>query len=133
MKKPILNIAVTGLNNTDNPGPGIPVIRSLRESGEFDVRIIGLAYENLEPGIYMKDMVDKTYQIPYPSGGSEGLMERLTHINDIEHINVLIPNLDAELYTFMKTESKLIFKSYVRYNETSPHLIFCFFPIYSFS
>lgn len=107
MKKPILNIAVTGLNNTDNPGPGIPVIRSLRESGEFDVRIIGLAYENLEPGIYMKDMVDKTYQIPYPSGGSEGLMERLTHINDIEHINVLIPNLDAELYTFMKTESKL--------------------------
>jgi carbamoyl-phosphate synthase large subunit len=95
------------LNNTDNPGPGIPVIRSLRESGEFDVRIIGLAYENLEPGIYMKDMVDKTYQIPYPSTGSEALMERIEHINSREHIQVLIPNFDAELYTFMKSEGKL--------------------------
>lgn len=107
MKKQKLIIAVTGLNNTDNPGPGIPVIRSLRESTEFDVRIIGLAYENLEPGIYMKDMVDKTYQIPYPSSGSEALMERLEYINGIEHINVLIPNFDAELYTFMKSEAKL--------------------------
>lgn len=107
MKKPTLNIAVTGLNNTDNPGPGIPVIRSLRESGEFDVRIIGLAYENLEPGIYMKDMVDKTYQIPYPSGGSEALMERIGYINGREDIHVLIPNFDAELYTFMRSEGKL--------------------------
>ena len=54
MKK--LTIAVTGLNNTDNPGPGVPVIRSLRESDYFDVRIIGLAYENLEPGIYMDNI-----------------------------------------------------------------------------
>ena len=107
MKKPKINIAVTGLNNTDNPGPGIPVIRSLRESIDFDVRIIGLAYENLEPGIYMKDMVDKTYQIPYPSSGSGALMERIQYINDKEGINVLIPNLDAELYTFMKSEAKL--------------------------
>lgn len=107
MEKIKLNIAVTGLNNTDNPGPGIPVIRSIRESEEFDLRIIGLAYENLEPGIYMKDMVDKTYQIPYPSAGSDILMSRLEYINSIENIDVLIPNLDAELYTFMKSESKL--------------------------
>ena len=45
--KPNYTIAVTGLNNTDNPGPGVPVIRSIRESKNFDVRIIGLAYENL--------------------------------------------------------------------------------------
>ncbi len=103
-----LTIAVTGLNNTDNPGPGIPVIRSLRESKEFDVRIIGLAYENLEPGIYMEDMVDKTYQIPYPSGGADVLLERIQYINDIENIDVLIPNFDAELYTFMKAEKRLL-------------------------
>lgn len=108
MKKPKLHIAVTGLNNTDNPGPGIPVIRSLRESKEFDVRIIGLAYENLEPGIYMHDLVDKSYQIPYPSSGSKELMSRLEHIHDIEKIDVLIPNFDAELFTFMKAESKLL-------------------------
>jgi carbamoyl-phosphate synthase large subunit len=107
MKK-LLTIAVTGLNNTDNPGPGIPVIRSLRESKEFDVRIIGLAYENLEPGIYMENMVDKTYQIPYPSGGSEVLLERIHYINSQENIDVLIPNFDAELYTFMKAEKRLL-------------------------
>ncbi|MCD6180746.1 MAG: ATP-grasp domain-containing protein [Bacteroidales bacterium] len=103
-----LTIAVTGLNNTDNPGPGIPVIRSLRESKEFDVRIIGLAYENLEPGIYMENMVDKTYQIPYPSGGADLLIERIRYINEKENIDVLIPNFDAELYTFMKAEKRLL-------------------------
>ncbi|NOX46268.1 MAG: ATP-grasp domain-containing protein [Chlorobi bacterium] len=107
MKKTKLNIAITGLNNTDNPGPGIPVIRSIRESDEFDVRIIGLAYENLEPGIYMADMVDKTYQIPYPSAGSDILMKRIEYINSVENIDVLIPNLDAELFTFMKSEKRL--------------------------
>lgn len=103
-----LCIAVTGLNNTDNPGPGIPVIRSLRESKDFDVRIIGLAYENLEPGIYMDHLVDKTYQIPYPSAGTEQVMERMSYIQQKESIDVLIPNFDAELYSFMKTEKMLL-------------------------
>ena len=47
MEKKKLNIAVTGLNNIDSPGPGVPVIRALKKSG-MDVKIIGLAYENLE-------------------------------------------------------------------------------------
>ena len=44
-----ITVAVSGLNNTDNPGPGVPVIRALRDSEKFDVRIIGLVYETLEP------------------------------------------------------------------------------------
>ena len=102
-----LTVAVTGLNNTDNPGPGIPVIRALRESKEFDVRIIGLAYENLEPGIYMHNLVDKTYRVPYPSEGSDILVSRVLEINKIEKIDVLIPNFDAELMAFMKSRRKL--------------------------
>ena len=102
-----LTIAVTGLNNTDNPGPGIPVIRGIRDSKDFDVRIIGLAYENLEPGIYMEDMVDKTYQIPYPTSGSSEILKRIQYINDKENIDVLIPNFDAELFSFMKLEEQL--------------------------
>ncbi len=107
MNKERLKIAVTGLNNTDNPGPGIPVIRGLRESDKIDPRIIGLAYENLEPGIYMKNLVDKTYQIPYPKIGSDIFLERIEYINDNEKLDVIIPNLDAELYTFIKAEKKL--------------------------
>jgi len=107
VKKEKLNIAVTGLNNTDNPGPGIPVIRGLRESEMISPRIIGLAYENLEPGIYMKDLVNKTYQIPYPKSGSKAFIERIKYIHDQENLNVIIPNLDAELYTFIKSERLL--------------------------
>lgn len=103
-----LTIAVTGLNNTDNPGPGIPVIRAIRDSKEFDVRIIGLAYENLEPGIYMHDIVDKTYRIPYPSEGSEVLIKRLLEINKKDKLDILIPNFDAELMAFMKARGILL-------------------------
>jgi len=107
VEKEHLNIAVTGLNNTDNPGPGIPVIRGLRESDKMDLRIIGLAYENLEPGIYMKGLVDKTYQIPYPKIGSDIFLERIKYINNKEKLDVIIPNLDAELYTFIKAKKEL--------------------------
>jgi len=102
-----ITIAVTGLNNTDNPGPGVPVIRGVKESKEFDVRTIGLVYENLEPGIYMEDLCDRIYQIPYPSTGSEELIERIEYIHQQEQIDVLIPNFDAELFSFMKNEKRL--------------------------
>ncbi len=107
MNRKRVTVAVTGLNNTDNPGPGIPVIRGLRDSEFFDVRVIGLAYENIEPGIYMEGMADKIYKIPYPSDGVQALLERIEFINSRENINVLIPNFDSELYTFMKSGKKL--------------------------
>ena len=103
--KPIC-IAVTGLNNTDNPGPGVPVIRGIRDSG-LDVKIIGLAYENLEPGIYMPGITDKTYLIPYPSSGTKVFLNRIIEIHEREHIDLIIPNFDAELYTFIKSEKLL--------------------------
>ncbi len=107
MQRIKLTIAVTGLNNTDNPGPGVPVIRALRDSLVFDVKIIGLAYENLEPGIFLPNIVDKTYQIPYPSAGVEAFMNRIGQINKVENLDVIIPNFDAELYTFMKAQTQL--------------------------
>lgn len=103
--KPLV-IAVTGLNAIDSPGPGVAVIRALKE-GLANVRIIGLAYETLEPGIYLHDVVDKTYQIPYPSAGSDALMARLQYIHQKENINILIPNFDAELYNFIKISLSL--------------------------
>jgi carbamoyl-phosphate synthase large subunit len=102
-----ITVAVTGLNNIDSPGPGIPVIRGIRESEEFDVRIVGLAYEHLEPGIYMRDLVDKTYIIPYPAAGKEALLNRLKEIHEKESIDVIIPNFDAELFSFIKLEKAL--------------------------
>lgn len=107
MNKADVTVAATGLNNADNPGPGIPFIRGLKESKEFNIKIIGLAYENLEPGIYMRDLVNRSYHIPYPTAGSDVLLKRLEYINGEEKIDVLVPNFDAELYTFMKASKKL--------------------------
>jgi carbamoyl-phosphate synthase large subunit len=102
-----ITVAVTGLNNIDSPGPGIPVIRALKESSMYDIRTIGLSYESLEPGLYMRDLVDKSYSIPLPSSGVASLLERLAYINDQENIDVLIPNFDAELQNFIKLEREL--------------------------
>jgi len=107
MEKQRITLAVTGLNNTDNPGPGVPMIRGIKESPDFDVRVVGLVYENLEPGIYMEGLCDRIFQIPYPSSGSDELIERIEHINRQETIDVLVPNFDAELFTFMKNEERL--------------------------
>jgi carbamoyl-phosphate synthase large subunit len=110
MSKQKITIAVTGLNNTDNPGPGVPVIRGAKESTDFEVRVIGLVYENLEPGIYMEGLCDRIFQIPYPSSGSNELIERIEQIHQQEKIDVLIPNFDAELFSFMKNEQRLFDK-----------------------
>jgi carbamoyl-phosphate synthase large subunit len=102
-----LTVAVTGLNAVDSPGPGVAVIRGIRDCEDFDVRIIGLSYESLEPGIYMEGIADKVYQIPYPAAGSESLLGRIEYIHFIEKIDVIVPNFDAELHNFIKISDRL--------------------------
>jgi carbamoyl-phosphate synthase large subunit len=107
MSKRKITIGVTGLNAIDSPGPGVPVIRGLKEAKAFDARIIGLSYESLEPGIYMHDLVDKSYQIPYPSVGIDTLFERIKYIHAQESLDVIIPNFDAELFSFIRLAAEL--------------------------
>jgi carbamoyl-phosphate synthase large subunit len=103
-----ITVAVSGLNNTDNPGPGVPVIRALRDSKKFDVRIIGLVYETLEPGIYMEGMADRVYVMPYPSNGIQVVYNRLAQINEEVGIDVIIPNFDSELISMIKLQDQLL-------------------------
>jgi carbamoyl-phosphate synthase large subunit len=107
MDKPTLHIAVTGLNAIDNPGPGVGVIRSVRSCDDFKTRIIGLSYESMEPGAYLHDVVDKTYQVPYPSAGSDPLLQRLAYIHSVEGIDLIIPNFDSELRNFIRISPQL--------------------------
>ncbi|WP_413669008.1 ATP-grasp domain-containing protein [Mucilaginibacter sp. Mucisp86] len=102
-----LCIAVTGLNANDNPGPGMAVIRSLKAYFGDSLRIIGLSYESLEPGIYLRDYVNKTYQVPYPTEGTAALLERLAYINQRESLDLIIPNFDSELFNFIKIAPQL--------------------------
>jgi len=101
-------IAITGVNaKPDNPGPGLAVARCLRESLGFTGRLIGLGYEVLDPGLYHSGIFDAGYLIPYPSGGSEGQLERLLEVHEAEGIDAVIPCLDAELSTFAHNEPAL--------------------------
>ncbi len=101
------NVAVSGLNATDNPAPGVAVIRSLREEPEWSGRIIGLAYDAYDPGIFDGQLVDAVYLLPYPKAGRQALLERMREIQKEETIDVLIPNLDSELANVIDLDSKL--------------------------
>ena len=95
-------IAISGLNNTDNPAPGIPVAKSLKDN----YSLIGFSYDPNEPGNYQQ-IVYKTYLMPYPSLGFEELKQRLTFIKEKENIDAIIPNLDAELPLYIKYQKEI--------------------------
>ena len=81
----------------DNPGPGVAVARCLKESPEFGGRIIGLGYDALDPGLYLREYCDAAYLLPYPSAGDEAFITSLKAIHEAERIDIIIPCLDAEL------------------------------------
>jgi carbamoyl-phosphate synthase large subunit len=99
-------IAVTGMNATDNPAPGVGVIRSLRASGQDD-RIVGLAYDALDPGLYAPDLVGEAFLLPYPSSSVEAFLMRLEHVHRETGLDVVIPTLDSELPSFIGLERRL--------------------------
>ncbi len=100
-------VGVSGINAVDNPGPGIGVARSLKEIPDLKVQIVGLAYDAMEPGIYMDWVVDKSYLLPYPSSSGEGYLDRLLYIKDSHGLDVVVPNLDAELPFYIKYAGQL--------------------------
>ena len=98
MDKITATVAITGMNaKPDNPGPGLAVARCIKESDQFKGKIIGLGYDALDPGLYLKQYCDSSHLLPYPSTGDEALLNTLNALNDVENIDVLIPCLDAEL------------------------------------
>lgn len=101
-------IAISGINaHAENPGPGMAVARCIVEHPEFKGRIIGLAYDALDAGLYAHDYFASAYLIPYPSSGDEALMERLEAIHKEEQIDVIIPCLDSEMPNFIALKGRL--------------------------
>jgi carbamoyl-phosphate synthase large subunit len=87
------NVAISGLNAADDPAPGIAVARSIRESGQWEGKIIGLAYDALDTGIYDSGLIDEVYLLPYPFDRT-GLLQRFKDITHKTRIDVLMPLLD---------------------------------------
>lgn len=100
-------IAVTGLNATDNPAPGVGVLRCLRESGHPH-RLVGLAYDALDPGVYAGDIASDVFLLPYASSSPDAFFERLSQIHNTVPLSVIIPTLDAELPVFIELAPRLL-------------------------
>ncbi len=99
-------VAVSGINAVDNPGPGVGIAKGLKESS-LNVSVYGLAYDAMEPGIYMKWLFEKSFVMPYPSAGEEPFIDRLLYIKSNYGLDAVIPALDAELPLFIKSSSLL--------------------------
>ncbi|WP_456382966.1 ATP-grasp domain-containing protein [Hydrogenimonas sp.] len=89
----IEKVALSGLNATDNPAPGYPIAKSLK--GKYG--LVGFSYDPNEPADYFDDLFEKVYLMPYPSLGFEELRRRLLRLKKESGIDLVIPNLDAEL------------------------------------
>ncbi|WP_035587432.1 ATP-grasp domain-containing protein [Hippea jasoniae] len=99
-------VAITGINAVDNPGPGLGIAKSVKEA-EPEAFIVGLAYDAMEPGVYLKKYFDRSFIMPYPSEGENRFIERLSYIKSCSDIEIVIPALDAELPLFIKTREKI--------------------------
>ena len=94
------------MNATDNPGPGIPVVRSLREAKAVS-HIVGLSYDAHDPGNYMDFLIDRVYRMPYPTKGWIALSEALAQVKKESDIAAIIPCLDVELPLYIKHQDQL--------------------------
>jgi carbamoyl-phosphate synthase large subunit len=100
-------VGVSGINAVDNPGPGVAVARSLREDADLGARVVGLAYDAMEPGIYLDDLIDRAFMMPYPSSSPEAYLDRLAYVQERTGMQVLVPNLDAELPLLIKYRDRV--------------------------
>jgi carbamoyl-phosphate synthase large subunit len=100
-------VAITGLNATDNPAPGVAVARALRAAPDFDGRIVGLSYDMMDPGNFAQDLFDDVFLVPYPSQGTEAMGERLRHVHAAVGLDALVATLDSELPGLIALEPML--------------------------
>ncbi len=102
-----LAVAVSGINASDNPAPGTGVARGLREDDSLSCRIIGLAYDALEPGIYLDWLFERSFIVPYPTADESALVQRLLYVRDRACMDVVVPTLDSELPFYLRNAEKL--------------------------
>lgn len=104
---PTRTVAVTGLNATDSPAPGVAVLRCLQRARSDRERLIGFAYDALDAGIYANGLVDDVFMLPYPSSNPDSFLDRICEIHRRVELSVIVPTLDAELPAFIELEPQL--------------------------
>lgn len=102
-----MTVAVTGMNASDNPAPGVGVARAIREAPDFTGRIIGLGYDPLDAGFYHDRLLDGGATLPWPSAGRAAFQQRLREVATRFGVRALIPTLDSELRAVASLQDEL--------------------------
>lgn len=69
-------------------------------------RWIGLAYDAMEPGLYLDDFVPTAYLLPYPSTDREKYLDRLLDVCAREKVEAIIPVFDSELPHYINNRAR---------------------------
>src|SRR4051812_19777884 len=101
-----LKIGISGINATDNPGPGVAAARSLKES-DPEISLYGLSYDVHDPGNYLTELFTNSFLMPFPSKGWVPYMTALREIQSKCGLNAFIPCLDAELPLLIRNQNEL--------------------------
>jgi len=89
-------VAVTGLNASDNPSPGLMVARSLRLVAPSP-ELVGLTHDILATGAYVDGVWDEVRRLPFPSREEGGYPEALIEHCGAARVDCLVPTLDIEI------------------------------------
>jgi len=89
-------VAVTGLNASDNPSPGLTVARSLRLASP-PPGLVGLTHEVLATGAYVDGVWDEVRLLPFPSREEGGYSDALVEHCRAAGVDCLLPTLDIEI------------------------------------
>jgi len=100
-------VAVTGLNSSQTPSPGIGVIHSLRIDPQVQVSIVALAYDMFSDGIHSLPLADQVVEVPFPQTHPELFLKKLGAITSRVHLDCLIPTIDAEVAAISHMEADL--------------------------
>ncbi len=118
-------VGITGINSCENPAPGVGVAKSLRSSFAYPHRIIGLAYDGMESGVFLNNFFDKICLMPYPSSDPKHTLARLSYIKNKFDLNVIIPNLDSELLFYARYHQQLKELGIYLFSPTETQLELC--------
>jgi carbamoyl-phosphate synthase large subunit len=88
-------IGVTGFYATDNPHPGLAVVRALR-AADPSWRVMALVYDRQDTGAFATGLIDAHARLPYPAAGATATREALRAIRHRHPLDVLIPTIDVE-------------------------------------
>lgn len=107
MKASDIHVAVSGFAGLNNPHPGIPVARALRQGWRGGLEVHALGYDALMTGAWMPGIADRLHLLPPLEKGDEALLERLLKIHADVRLDAVIPCLDLELPVLCRLAQRL--------------------------